>query len=287
MRISGSIGVILVLTAAGCMSWTPGWETSMDGVNGHPSATIAEADALFDQADDAASLARSISAYESAAAGADDRLHVQTRLAEANILYGAAYASGRREKAAYYERGLRHAERAMATNDGFRDRVEAGESIAEASAVLGRDEAEAMLLWVTGVSYYFREALTTPGRIASFRTISQTGPVLERLMSIDPELEHGAVPFSLAIHYIARPPWAGRDLDRAAELFDQAGAISPRSLLIPWGRAKYLHSRTGDHRAFVRDLEWVVEQDPRTAATPYPWNVYIQRDAREMLSSTR
>lgn len=277
-----------ILALGGCMSWTRGWESPpVAPVSPAQRMTIAQADALFDEAGDGASVRRAIDAYESLLTGSAADLPVHTRLAEAHVLYGAAYAASRAEKRRHYQAGLSHAEQAMATNPEFRKRISSGASVAEATVVLGEPEMEAMLIWVTGVSYYFKEGVGVFGKVLAFRTISQTRDVLERLMELDPEFEEGAVPFSLAIHYIARPPWAGRDLPRALELFDRAVAISPESLLIRWGRAKYLHSRTGDTKALRNDLEWVISHDPRDAATPYHWNVYFQRDAKEMLANLR
>ena len=171
MRLSILLLSILLLGTA-CMSWTPGWHSppAPDSFRAASVPSTTEADDLFASADDRASLARTIAAYESIlanGAGADStQLH--TKLAEANIVYGAAYASGRSEKAVYYRRGLQHAEQAMSTDPRFLERVEAGDSVAEASAVLGPDEAQAMLLWVTGVSYYFREALTPVWKSGEF-----------------------------------------------------------------------------------------------------------------------
>jgi len=91
------------------------------------------------------------------------------------------------------------------------------------------------------------------------------------------------VPFSLAIYFIGLPASAGRDLARSAELFAEASADAPTSLLAPWGRAKYLHVKTGDRAAFRQDLEWVLAQDPARAESPLRWNAYFQRDARDLL----
>ncbi|MDX1584286.1 MAG: TRAP transporter TatT component family protein [Thermoanaerobaculia bacterium] len=279
-----AFAALMALVFPGCMSWTRGWEPMPSDEASGPDITVEEADRRFAAADDVSDLERVIEAYTANLTEASSPLHLHTRLAEAHVLYGAAYANSRAEKRRHYELGLRHAERAMATNREFRERVESDASVAEASRSLGEAEMEAMLIWVTGVSYYFKEGLSIVGKVMSFRTISETREVLDRLMELDPEFENGAVPFSLAIHYIARPPWAGRDIPRARELFDQAVSISPDSLLIRWGRAKYLHARTGDERAFREDLEWVVERDPREAATPYRWNVYFQRQAEQMLN---
>ncbi|NJL27680.1 MAG: hypothetical protein HC897_07155, partial [Thermoanaerobaculia bacterium] len=207
------------------------------------------------------------------------------RLAEAHVLYGAAYAPGKREQGSYYRKGIQYAERGMALDEDFRNSVEGGASLAAGARRLGREELRPMLFWVTGVSYYFKECLSGFGRLWHFRWMLRTEEVMARMLEIDAEAERGAVLFSQAIYWIAAPPGAGRDLKRAAEFLDRAIALAPTSLLPRWGRAKYYHVKTGDREGFRRDLEWVLAQDPKTAASPYRWNVYFQSDARRMLES--
>lgn len=279
---------------AGCMSWTPGWKAPVPPRGaGEVEAALQRADALFEVADDAAQLRAAIAAYDTALqalpVGSDGRLPVAaarplTQLAEAHVLFGAAYAQGKPEKARSYITGIRYAEQAMACVPAFRRRVEAGASISEAVAELGREQMRPMLFWVTGVSFYFKECLRAPSHLWNFRWMLRTREVMTRMMEVDPEAEHGAVPFSLAIYYLGLPKSAGGDLGRSAELLAQAEAQAPGALLTRWGRAKYLYVRTGDRAGFQRDLEWVLAQDPRREDGQYRWNVYFQRDAREMLS---
>lgn len=276
------------------MTWTPGWETPSvsDGAGAAAGAlapaeaagaALARAEKLFENADDGERLRQAIREYEAALPSASDPGAVLARLSEAHILHGAAYADGKRAKAHAYTTGIRYAERAMALNPAFLSRVEAGDSLGEASAELTRAEIRPMLFWVTGVSYYYKECLGGLGHLLQFRWMLRTRQVMERMMALDPTYEHGAVPFSLAIYFIGLPPSAGRDLARSAELFAAAIADAPTSLLAPWGRAKYLHVKTGDRAAFRQDLEWVLAQDPARAESPLRWNVYFQRDARDLL----
>jgi len=279
------------------MSWTPGWESPSSargpgGASGRAdaapvgdsSAAQARAETLFANAVDAPRLRQAIAAYDEALRLAPEPGGALVRLAEAHILYGAAYASGRHEKARSYTTGIRYAERAMALNPGFRRRVAAGESLGEASAELGSADLRPMLFWVTGVSYYYKECLSALGHLTQFRWMLRTRQVMERMMVLDSGYEHGAVPFSLGIYFIGLPSSAGRDLDRSAALLAEAVAASPTSLLARWGRAKYLHVKTRDRAAFRRDLEWVLAQDPAHGDSPLRWNVYFQRDARELLA---
>ena len=279
----------LLALVGGCMSWTPGWEGSplpagsASAGGQSPSSALAGAEALFENAADASGLQRAIGEYEALLPSAPDPGAVLARLSEAHILFGAAYADGKNAKAHAYTTGIRYAERTMAGNPDFLRRVAAGAPLGEASAELTRAEIRPMLFWVTGVSYYYKECLGGLGHLLQFRWMLRTRQVMERMMELDPAYEHGAVPFSLAIYYIGLPASAGRDLERSAELFAQSVADAPTSLLAPWGRAKYLHARTGDRAAFRRDLEWVLAQDPARAESPLRWNVYFQRDARELL----
>jgi len=42
----------------------------------------------------------------------------------------------------------------------------------------------------------------------------------------------------------------------------------------------------GDRASFERELRWVLAQDPRkTTGDPYPWNVYFQREACQLLAA--
>jgi tetratricopeptide (TPR) repeat protein len=251
---------------------------------GDAARTLERAETLFESADSASRLQEAIAAYDEALRSAPGSGAVLVRLAEAHILYGAAYSVEKRDKANAYITGIRYAEQALALNPEFRRRVEAGESLGAASAELGRDELRPMLFWVTGVSYYYKECLGGLGHLTQFRWMLRTREVMERMMALDPAYEHGAVPFSLAIYYIGLPASAGRDLARSADLLAQAVAESPTSLLTRWGRAKYLYVKTGDRAGFRRDLEWVLAQDPAAADSPLRWNVYFQRDARELLA---
>jgi len=86
---------------------------------------------------------------------------------------------------------------------------------------------------------------------------------------------------------LALPESVGGDMKRSASRFERARRSSgAKRLLIPWGRAKYFHRKRGDRASFTRELRWVLAQDPRAqTGDPYPWNLYFQREARQLLAS--
>ncbi|MCM2313926.1 MAG: TRAP transporter TatT component family protein [Thermoanaerobaculia bacterium] len=276
-----------LLLLAGCASWSPGWKS---GAIASPTDAIttapldrAGADLRFAEATRAEELALVAASYKKAHHDAADDAELLDDLADVHILYGAAWARSPGEKAEWYRAGIRYAERSMATDEGFRERVEAGATVGDAVSELGPERTRTMLLWVTGVSYYFKECLGV-SKLWRFRWMLRTREVMERMLAVDPGFGGGAVYFSLGIYNLALPPGAGRDLDKSREFLDRAVATSPTSLLTRWGRAKYFHVMTGDRDAFRRDLEWVIAQDPRTPDNTLPWNLYFQRDAKETLA---
>ena len=172
----------------------------------------------------------------------------------------------------------------MYTNGEFRKLVDEGSSLGEAAGALTRREADAMVFWVTGVSYYFEECLRGLGKLTGVRLIRKTETLLTRMAEIDPDYSNGVVHFSRGIYYLGLPEFAGGDREKSLELLGRAQAVGPDSLLIPWGRAKYFHLETRNRAGFESDLRWVLAQDPHRASGPYAWNVYFQRDAAALLA---
>ena len=282
-----AVVAVAALLLSGCMTWSPGWENkpiqSPELINGGPTLSRAAADAELAEAREAMAIRKAIAGYIAALEDSPDDAALLDDLADAHILYGAAWARSTREKAVWYRAGIRYAERSMATNERFRKRVQGGAGVGDAATELGPHQVRTMLLWVTGVSYYFKECLGVR-QLLHFRWMLRTREVMEHMLAVDPEFGGGAVLFSLGIYHLALPPGAGRDLDRSREFLDAAVAVSPTSLLTRWGRAKYFHVMTGDREAFRRDLEWVIAQPSETPDNTLAWNLYFQRDARETLA---
>jgi hypothetical protein len=286
--VSLAFVMLCVTLSTACMSWTPGWERAPIVSPVAPStmtSSMPEVDLRFEEAGDARTLQEAIALYEGLLVSSPREARLLNQLSTAHILYGAAYATGRAEKGRWYRAGIRYAERAMSTNESFAAAVGAGKPIGEAVSLLGGDPAErkAMLLWVTGVSYYFKECAGVRA-LMHFRWMLKAREVMERLAAVDPTFDHGAVLFSLGIYHLALPPGAGRDMAKSGEFMERAVAAAGTSLLPRWGRARYFHHRTGNRQAFVEDLEWVIRQPSRGVDSPYPWNVYFQRDAAALLA---
>ncbi len=277
-----AVTLTLVLVLTGCAAWTPGWETdpATDPTVEDPPA-FTHAEHMLHAADDAASLDRARSALQARlAADASDGATLLA-LADAEILRGAAYSDTRGARRDAFRSGIQYAERALMNNPVFRARIAAGAGVGEAADTLHEDDLTAMLLWVTGVFYYFDEGMFPLQRVIHFSRLQEARDVLERALELDRTYQHGLPAFSMGIYYIAIPGFAGRDFDRAEALLAEAADAEGVSLLPRWGRARYLHTARGDREAFRADLEWVLARD-QADSRPH-WNTFIRRDASELL----
>lgn len=280
-----ALALACAFAAAGCLSWRPGWEGVQVGRRDPvPWRLVDDAERLYVVADSEVLVRQAIVAQQRVLEVDPEARQAMVRLGELHVLLGAAYLESRGAKKAAYLAGIRACERAMALDPSFRAAVAAGASVEEAGRHLGRDHAGAMFWWITGVSYLFKECQTPPQRVVNFRWMKRTQGLLARLSELDRGFLEGGVPFTWGVFYLALPRAVGGDLERSAASFAEAVEMAPTSLLHRWGRAKYLHEKTGDRAAFEADLRWVIAQDPHAAASPYRWNVYFQRDAQKLLA---
>lgn len=280
--------VLGVLGGGGCMAWRPGWQEPppTPEVAADPAvlaSRLAQADERFAASASQEDVLAAIAEFRAIVAADPGHYEALSRLGEAYLLLGAAYASSDSAKARAYREGIQWCERALATNPEFARLAAAGGMDAAVTSITAR-EFEAAFFWITGVSYYFKECLRGPAILVHLDWMTHTGRLLRHLESMDPDWGSGRLQFSLAIFYLGMPARYGGDMDKSARCLERAIALDPTSLLMRWGRAKYFHAKLRQPDAARDDLAWVLAQDPDEAGSPRRWNLYFQRDARAMVA---
>jgi hypothetical protein len=281
------VGVLAVaFLLSGCMSWQPDWDRSDYPVDAADAGRLLkEADRISLTAGSRPELLATINAFESVLEADAANFSALTNLGHLYILLGAAYTTDRSEKIGHYQTARRYNEWAMYTNPAFQVRMDDGAKPWEACDVLIQREVPAMFYWVTAVMYHFKEGMSLPGKVANKKWIEWCGIFLHRIEAIDPDWGGGGVQFSLALYYGILPKALGGDRQRSDTYLARSIEIGPDWLVNRWGRAKYFHVRDGNKFEFEKDLQWVVAQNLQHAGGIYPWKVYFQRDAKEMLAA--
>jgi tetratricopeptide (TPR) repeat protein len=208
------------------------------------------------------------------------------KVGQYSILVGAAHCESKSEKEKYYNQSMDYCERAMRMNEKFNAALDSGSTIWDSVHLLGEDYVNAMGFWYTARVYHFKECLSIMGRIFNGKSMSTNEPIMDRIDELNPTWEGGGNNLSKAIFYIATPEKFGGSKAKAALEFEKAIELGPNYLTHKWGRAKYLSVITGEKELYIEDLKWIIAQDPKTCGNPYPWNLYFQKTAQEMLDET-
>lgn len=275
------------LMVSGCLSLEPTSTgtrepSKRDGI----SSLLAKAEKQTQAANTQEELLSLIETYESILQIDPEHLRALSNLAQYHILLGTGYSDKVWKKKQHFRTAITYSERIMYSSGDFVARVNAGQTLWEASEVLTKNEADGMGWWTTAVFYYFKECIPDAFKMFNSQWVKRNKIFMDRIEEVDPDWKGGANYFNLGIYYLALPKSFGGDLKKSAEYLRKAESAGPDRLLIPWGRAKYYYYHQKDRQGFKKDLEWVLAQDPhRPTGDTYPWNVYFQTQAQSLLAS--
>jgi len=249
------------------------------------SALFDKADAQIMQADNKEKVFELLRTYEDILEIDPFNFDALWRLGRYYVVLVFAYSDNRDQKGKYNLTAMRYCEQAMNTNPEFRALMQNGENVWDACRVLTAREIAPLYYWYAGLGSYWKECLSRVNRLRKLHWGGGIKKVMIRMLEIDPEWAGGHPLYAWAFYYAIIPRIWGGSLKKSEIYFDKAIQAGPNWLYLRWARAKHLHTRTKDREAFEKDLQWVISQDPRKADSPYPANVYFQKDAREMLEN--
>lgn len=274
----------ILLTASGAALFTtPGSGRASDK---QVCSLLDRAEKQIGEADDKKKLHELIDTFESVLAIDPKNYQALWSLGRYNSLMALAYLTDVREKEKYYRKAISCCERGMRTNQQFDALLNNNESVPDACRVLTEKQIAALFYWYAGNVGLVNECKS---RLQALwwmaKNIGGNKKIMARMMEMDPDWAGGHPYFTWAAYYSLLPRFLGGDLEKAGRHFDRAIEAGPRWLYIKYGRAVYFHTKKNDRAGFVKDLEWVAEQDPKKADSPYPADVYFQKSARKMLNN--
>ena len=289
LPISTPVQVMIVLCTVilcGCMSFEEGWKQFKKPTRtGDVSVLLGRGYEQLNEADNRQKILDIIKTLEAVLEIDPYNYEALSGLGGLYFFVGVAYSDNKEEKKEYYLASVKYNEQAMYTNLEFKNLVDEGAKVSEACRVLSERELPPMFYWWAAGGSYWAECLNWASKLISLFQVKGSEKVLDRMLEIDPTWDGGRPYIAKATNYAVLPKLMGGDLDKAEELFDKAIKAGPNWLHSRSGRAKHLWTKTKDREAFKEDLEWILAQDPRKADSPYSGNVYLQREARDMLAN--
>jgi len=284
-RVLKVVALLIFILVSGCMSSKGEWNHFEKPTGtGNIFPLFAKANRQIGEADNREKVMELIHTYESVLRIDPANYEALWSLGSYCLLVGMAYPDNMDEKEDYYKKAIKSCERAMHTNPDFRGLTAQGEKPWEACGALSKREIAAMYYWYAAQSAYWTECLGRTGKLLNRKLPSRISKMMKRIGEVDPSWEEGQAYYAKAVYYSILSGFYGGDLKKAAHFFKRCIKEGPDRLSRRWGRAKKLYTRKDNRKGFQEDLEWVIAQYPKSAEGQYPWNVYYQRDAKEMLS---
>jgi len=291
MRITSKISflvfifIVLFLHTACVVSFEKGWEGMPHSVGVVSVEDLIQKAAAYEKnAETTSDVYQIIEAYKEVEKA--DPLNYQAlwKIGNYKLLLGAGHTQSKKQKAKHYIEAIKYCEKAMFTHDSFKKAISNGNNITEAAIYLTKNEIDAMGYWYTARFYFFKDCISPIKRAFNTQIIVENNKMIDLIDKLDANWAGGGNYFSRALYYIALPERFGGSKERAEKEFAKAVEVGPNYIVNRWGRAKYLYSITGDKEAYIADLHWVVQQNPKTAENPHAWNVYFINDAKKMLT---
>jgi len=282
---SFTLCLLFIVLLGGCtMQRDPVWQQAgLARPTEHTDTLFAAASNCFATTAGAAAVDRCIALHEVVLK--DNPGHYQARVNAASlyILLGTGYTESSSAKSEAFHRAMTYAELAMYTNPNFKARVDAGQQPWEAADTLGATEVEAMFFWVTALQYEFKEVMSVPAKVSNIDWLQHALVFLDRIEATAPEYGGGGVELAKAICYIVLPESSGGSEARGDDYMQKSIAKGGEWLLPRWARGKYYDPMKGNKYEETTDLTWVATQDPAAYRDPYPWRIYFQDNARQLL----
>lgn len=239
---------------------------------------------LWTKRDDRAALQGAITAWEQLSARQQDQAELAAHLSRAYYLLadGSMRLAGENEAMlATFEKGVLAGERAlMGQSADFAKRVQTGEKIEDAIATLPATSQSALYWYATNLGKFaiakgFTTQLFYKDRIFA---------VMQRVLAIDQSFFYGAPHRYFGAFYAKAPAFAGGDMKKSREHFDQALAINSNYFSTKVLYAEHYATRAEDRALFTRLLSEVRDADPTLLPDVIPEQHIEQEKARRLLA---
>ncbi len=260
---------------------------SLAGASSDVEMLLSRAEKQIMLGDNKTRLLELIATYEQVLQIESDNYEALWSLGRYRGLMGMAYSDDIEQKRQNYSQGAGYCLRGLRTNPDFKRLMDSGESVPRACRATDLREIASLFYWNTLTAAIWKECSTPMQQLAGLKLLPGSKKIMTRMMEIDPEWAGGHPYHAWAVYYSVLPRILGGNMKKAAYFYEKAIEAGPKWLYIKHGRAEYFHAKRRDWDAYIEDLEWVVAQDPKTAHSPYPANVYYQKTAKQMIANVK
>lgn len=248
-------------------------------------ALVAEGDAAWQGRVDEAKLREALAKWEQAVALKGDDWRTYAKLARGYYLLADGFLffepAKKAEFLAAHEKGLAMAEQGMrAISPDFEKRRNAGTKIEDAVMKLGRDAVPLMYWYDVNLGKWAKAqdmATTLKHKDRIFK-------IMTRVYELDPEFFYGAPDRYFGGYYAVAPAFAGGDLEKSRQYFDQSLKKAPNYLATHVLIAELYAPKVQDRELFEARLRFVLDTPADVIPEVEPEATIEKKKAQKLLS---
>jgi len=259
--VFGMVGLLLVA----CGASTTGLQSGIkrDDLAGAQAdqhkQLVAEGDAAWEQRADRAKLEEAVQKWEAAIAIKDDDADTYAKLARGVYLIADGWLSfegNQPDYLALHLKGVDYAERGMAAiSPDYEKRVKAGTKTEDAVKVLGRNAVPLMYWYASNLGKWAK----AKGFSTTLKHKDRIFKVISRVWELDREYYHGGADRYFGAFYSVAPAFAGGDVNKSYEHFQESLKREPKYLATYVLIAELYAPKAQDPKIFDEHLKFVLE----------------------------
>ena len=265
-----------------CASRDSGWDKKTKSVvmsSQENAALKKEAMDLWKKRVDQGSLEAALEKFERLHAANPKKLETLIFLTRGYYFLADSHLQDVDKKKKTFERGASFGEKAMATNDNFKESVKSGNSVEESLDKLTKEEVPAIYWTAANLGKWAKAS----GIAAALKYKTRIKAMVSRVEKLMPDYFYGAPPRYWGGFYAIAPSFAGGDMKKSLIQFNKSLKVAPEYLGTKVLMADVYYTKVGDKKAFEQTLNEVLASKEDKHPELGPENTLEKVKAKKLL----
>jgi tetratricopeptide (TPR) repeat protein len=274
----------LVFIVVSCASRNAGWDKATQTVSmsaGEVKSTSEKALAAWKDRKDQSRLEESLAHFEKLHGADPQNLNYLIYLTRGYYFLADSHLEKMELKKKTYEKAAGFGEKAMATNEAFRDSVSSGKSVEESLGTLTQKEVPAIYWSAASLGKWAKAS----GIAAALKYKTRIKAMIEQVEKLQSDYFFGATSRYWGGFYAVAPSFAGGDLNKSKMQFDKSLRIAPEYLGTKVLMAEVYYTKKGEKTQFEQTLKDVLASKFDTHPEIGPENALEKKKATELLKN--
>lgn len=279
------LGVALVgLLLVGCASRQSGWDKKTETVSlsqQELSKLSTEAKTLWSQRADTEKLKAALGVFEKIHSANPSDLDSLIHLTRGYYFLADSHLQDMDQKKPMYEKAAAYGEKAMATNEAFKNKVSSGKTVEESLDTLTPKEVPAIYWTAASLGKWAKAS----GIAAALKYKTRIKALIERVEKLQSDYFYGAAQRYWGGFYAVAPSFAGGDMKKSKQSFDRSISIAPEYIGTKVLMAEVYWTKMGDRKQFESILNDVLSSKFDNHSELGPENQWEKKKAEKLLKN--